>query len=209
MATHANERQELLLRVAAHDMDALQRLIVMYDAALRRTVAGHLNAALRRHIDPEDVIQQAYVSACKAIAECKFDSDKGFYKWLETIALARLADAQRARLAQKRDMRRELHDSADRRESSARLADRLVADGSTPSRKLARSEAVAAMSSSLARLSDDQRAVVELRFYEHRSVKDIARHLNKTEPAIHMLTHRALKRLRELMTSISEFLSRG
>ena len=83
-----------------------------------------------------------------------------------------------------------------------------TAGESTPSRQIAKDEAIAAVMSCLARLRDDQRTVVQLRFLEGRSVADVAEHLGKTEPAIHMLCHRGLTALRESMVSITHYLSR-
>jgi RNA polymerase sigma-70 factor (ECF subfamily) len=72
---------------------------------------------------------------------------------------------------------------------------------------MAQDEAIAALLSSLARLTDDQREVIRLRFLEGRPVAEIAGRLDKTEAAIHMLSHRGLKALEELMGSITQYLS--
>ena len=66
---------------------------------------------------------------------------------------------------------------------------------------------MAAVLSSLARLTEDQRDVVRLRFLEGKPVAEIAIRLGKTEAAVHMLSHRGLKALRELMTSLSDYIS--
>ena len=110
--------------------------------------------------------------------------------------------------AQKRDVAREVRDAPDATASYPDLVHRLAGGESTPSHRVAREEAVAAVLSSVARLTDDQRDVVRLRFLEGRSVAEVAERLGKTEPAIHMLCHRVLKVLRERMVSISRFLTR-
>ena len=64
------------------------------------------------------------------------------------------------------------------------------------------------MMTSLARLSEDQRAVVQLRFLEDVPVAEIARRLGKTETAVYMLCHRGLKSLRELLGSLTQYLTK-
>jgi len=77
----------------------------------------------------------------------------------------------------------------------------------SPSRELAKAEVSAALTSSLARLTDDQREVVRLRFLEGWAVDEVASRLDKSEAAIHMLCHRGLKDLRKVMLSMTRFLS--
>ena len=95
-----------------------------------------------------------------------------------------------------------MHGSSDAATSYPQLIERLTRSQSTPSRHLARAEAIAAVMSSLARLTDEQRDVVRLRFLESRSVAEVAAKLGKSEAAIHMACHRGLKALRELMESV-------
>jgi RNA polymerase sigma-70 factor (subfamily 1) len=209
------ERIAMVESVADGDQDALQRLIVHYHTPLRRAIATKIDASFRSYVDPDDILQQAYISAFTAIEQRQFsiaegqrDIVGGFYKWLEAIALSRLKDQERALQRQKRDVRREVRERADTTASYPDLVHRLATGESTPSRQIAREEAIAAVMSCLARLSDDQRAVVQLRFLEGRSVADVAAELGKTESAVHMLCHRGLKSLRELMVSITHYLTR-
>ena len=190
------------------DGDALQRLIIHYHPQLRTALDGLMDRGVRSFVDPDDVLQEAYASAYQTIARCRFDGPGGFYKWLERIALNKLKDQQRAAGRQKRDRAREIRDSAETGASYPDLVYRLASPDSTPSRQIARGEAVAAVVSSVARLTEDQRRVVRLRFLEGRSVAEVAAHLGKTESAVHMLCHRGLKSLRGLMVSISQYLTR-
>jgi RNA polymerase sigma factor (sigma-70 family) len=208
------------------DRDALQRLIVHYHEPLRAKVAAGIDAASARRLDAADVLQQAYVSAFKALsnqhrepAESINDRQKaasssphfggpgGLYKWLEQIALNELKNQRRALGQQKRDIRREVHDPRDSRASYPDLVQRIAVSESTPSRRIARDEAIAAVMSSLARLSDEQRDVVRLRFLEGRTVRDVAEQLGKTDTAVHAACYRGLKSLRESMVSITRFLT--
>ena len=206
--TNESERYEWIQQAVTGNADALQRLIVHYHGPLYGTIEGRMVAALRRQVDPEDILQQAYVNAFKSIGNCSFDGVGGFYAWLERIAVDRLKNTERNLRRLKRDIGRQLTRSAAGATSYPGLMARLTSPGATPSRSLAKREASAAMLSSMARLTDEQRAVVRMRFLEDRPVAEIAAELGKTEAAVHMLSYRGLKTLRELMGSITRYLTK-
>ena len=190
------------------DADALQRLVVEYHRSLHGVVDGAMDRSLRRHFGPEDILQAAYAAAFKAVSEARFDSPAAFYKWLETIALHELKNHRRSLQTKKRDAGREIHGSTGASTSYPDLLRRVAAPDSTPSRRVARSEAAAAILSSLARLPDGQREVIRLRFLEGKSVDEVAARLGKTKAAIHGLCRRGLRALRTFLVSISRFESR-
>ena len=207
-AMDEKERAVQVELAAKGDRDALPRLIVHYHVPLRRVLAGGMDGAVRRYIDPDDVLQETYIAAFKAVADCDFDGPGGFYKWLERIARNRLKNQQRALKQQKRDVGREVVRQTATTGSYPDLIQRVASPQSTPSRHMAREEATAAVMSCLARLTDDQRIAVTMRFLEARPVSEIAAHLGRSEMAVHMLFHRGLKALRKLMVSITDYLTR-
>jgi RNA polymerase sigma-70 factor (subfamily 1) len=202
------ERAALARQAVNGDGDALQRLIVHYHGPLYGTVEGRLDKSLRRHIDPDDILQQAYVKAFKSIRECTFDGPGGFYKWLERIALDRLRNAGRDLRAKKRDVRRNLSGSPAGTASYPDLVERLTSAGTSPSGHLARREAAAAVISSLARLTDAQRDVVRMRFLEDRPVAEIAATLGKSEEAVYRLCSRGLDALQKMLGTITRYLGK-
>jgi RNA polymerase sigma-70 factor (subfamily 1) len=201
-------------RANAGHADALQCLIVAYHSTLRRCLAGAIKPAFRRLLEVEDVLQQAYITAFRNLGNGRFEGPAHFYNWLEEVARKELLNMQRALRRRKRDVGRQLtearldgghHDPA---ASYPGLLDHLTANDSAPDHHLGRGEAVAAIMSCLARLSDNQRAVVQLRFLEDVPVAEIARRINKTEAAVYTLCHRGLKSLRELMGSLTQYLTK-
>ena len=198
---------ELVSAAAAGDADALQALLVRHHAEMRGIILTETDARLRAHLDPDDVLQQAYIAAFAALPDAAFESPAHFFNWLRKIALARLVDAQRALRRRKRDVARLAAVRLDASASYPNLLDRLTAGDPTPSRRFARDEAVAAVMSCLARLSPDQREVVRLRILEDVPVEQIAKRLGKTNASVYTLCHRGLKSLRTLMVSISRFLT--
>jgi len=187
------------------DPNALQRLIVEYHPVLHRRLMREARRQPPLIPDIEDILQDAYIAAFQGIKGCSFDTPAAFYRWIETITLYCLKDRKRASLRKKRDVRRVVALATPDRTSYMEFSQQLLADVSTPSRQLGRAETVAVLLTSLARLSDDQRNVVLLRFLEGLSVAEIAERLGKTEDAIHALCRRGLKSLRELMGSLSRY----
>ena len=231
------ERSHQVARAADGDADALQRLLVEYHDALHRLVDGAIDSSLRRRIEPEDVLQDAYVAAFRALkpAARRSDADEGactssdrgvagaanenpgavtperprfdgaahFYKWLERIVLNKVREVARGARRQKRNIAREVAARSQTTTSYPELLQRITGTGTTPSRAATRRESIGALLTSLARLSDEQRAAVRLRFLEDVSVAEIAARLGKTETAVYTLCARGLKALRERLESLA------
>lgn len=93
--------------VSEGDPDALQRLILCCHVPRRAAVAATLAHDLRHRLDPDDVLQEAYAKAFRALGQptatgtdpppVKFDNLGHFYKWLEGIALKAETPCSRAR----------------------------------------------------------------------------------------------------------------
>ncbi len=201
------ERAALVRQVTTGDAETFQRLYVHYHGVLHGKVAACIRADMRVHVDPDDVLQQACESAFKEVKGCKFDGPGGFYKWLERIALNQAKRDQQRIDSEKAHFPLKFRPRLTAATTYVDLFHTFAAKQDTPSRILAKSEAAAAMIFSLARLTDDQRTVVRMRFLEERSVAEVAAALGKTEPAVHMLCYRGLKELHKHMVSISRYLT--
>ena len=170
-----SQRGTQVQRAARGNADALQKLLVHYHRPLHGIIERRMPAGLRRHVDPDDILQTVYTTAFQRVSDCTFDGPAGFYKWIERIALDRLRDTERDLRRKKRDIGRNLSGAQGITTSYPRLIERLSAGGSTPSKHLAQRETSAAIISSLARLTEDQRSVVPLLIRESQAVFCLAR----------------------------------
>jgi RNA polymerase sigma-70 factor (ECF subfamily) len=204
-----SDRNALAQRASTGDPDALQSLIVHYHETLHHALADRIVENELRHLDPDDILQDAYVKAFQSVRDASFDGPGGFYKWLETIAVNQLADARRALHRQKRDVARRIDAPPAASTTYPDLFDRIAKDQSTPSRRLRRAEATAAVLTSLARLTDDQRQVIKLRFLQELTVPETAAIMKKSPDAVHMLTVRALKPLKNHLVGASSLIVRA
>ena len=83
--------------------------------------------------------------------------------------------------------------------------DLLAAHERTPSLSAAGHEAAALVEGALAGLKDDYREAIRLRYVEGLCVAEAAARMNRTEGALCLLCHRALRRLRETLGSSALF----
>ena len=87
------------------------------------------------------------------------------------------------------------------------LIDMLAAPGKTPSRVVARDEAVSAVEKALESLNEDQRRAIMLVHIEEKPVAEAAEAMGRTERSIHGLLRRGLEKLREVLGRESKFLT--
>ena len=161
---------------------------------------------LRTRLEPEDVLQNAYLGVFRRIDRFADRGSGSFLNWILTIVDHELIDVRRALYSRKRDIARETCRQADRTTRSYwGLLDRLGTDSATPSKIVRREEAVEALLASLSSLSQGQRRVIELRFLEGCSVAVAARLLGQPQDTIVTLTRTALQALREAMDRLGEF----
>jgi RNA polymerase sigma-70 factor (ECF subfamily) len=202
MATLGQPETELLLaRAAQGDGEARNRLLEAYRPRLRQLIGLRLDRRLAARLDPSDVVQESLADAAGKLSEYLRTRPMPFYPWLRSLALERLLTMYRWHIRTgKRSVRREelaLPPLPD--ESALELAERLFARGSSPSDRLARSEARAVVRAALERLSDRDRELLVLRHLEQLSIREIAGVLAISEGAVKVRHVRALERLRDLL----------
>jgi len=201
---------ELLADVKAGKTAAMDALLVASFDPLRAAIVKHMSGVLAKaQLEPEDVIQETYAACWANLANTEFGGFDSFLAWLRQIAENKLVDIQRAMLADKRDVRRQVSGWGVQSGSYVNLLDAVTSPLSTPSRGAARSEGLAVLMVRLQQLPEDYRQVIVWRLIEGLPVAEVAGRLNRSEAAVHMLFSRALKQLRELMGAPSNYLSQA
>jgi RNA polymerase sigma-70 factor (ECF subfamily) len=202
---HQVESDELVERAAAGDESARQQLLGAHRDRLKRMVAAHLDRRLAARVDPSDIVQEALLDAYRDFSEYLATRPIPVYPWLRQLAWERLLKCHRAHVkVQKRSVGREqpwelqIPD-----ESALRLADCLVAAGTSPSRRLIRDELRDRVRAALAAAPPRDREVLIMRHLEEMSAAEIAAALGITERAAKARHTRALERLRGLLDSHS------
>src|SRR3954471_13212600 len=142
MALDQLDTEELLNRAGGGDGEARQRLLARQRDRLRQMITVRLDRRLAARVDPSDIIQEALADAALGLDEYLRDRPVPFYPWLRRFAWERLVEVNRRHLqARRRSVAREERFDLNLPDQSARaLAARLLADGTSPSRRLMRQE---------------------------------------------------------------------
>ena len=152
---------------------------ILYRRYLDR-VYGYCFYLLGDHHDAEDATERTFLSALSAIDRFS-DDGSTFRSWLFRIAHNQLANTLRARSRQRVEPLDGVPEPASTGGDPARLAG--LADDARRLRD------------SVASLSEDRRQVVILRFVDGLSAREIGVVLGRSEGAIRVLQHRALREL--------------
>lgn len=181
----------------------LQRLAHAYGNELMEFVRRLIPADLSRLIDPQDVVQDAYIEAFQRLAEFAQGDDNATRRWLKTIARNRLVDLVRRHRSAKRDSRRTADEV--RRGSVVLLLQELATYSRTPSRSAADHEFFGAFQQTLGGLPPDYRNAIQLRYVDGLTFKEAAARMDRTVDATRMLAARGLRALRARMGTLSQF----
>jgi RNA polymerase sigma-70 factor (ECF subfamily) len=168
-------------------------------------VALRLDRRLQGRVSPSDVIQEAQLEAAERLAEYLRNPTMPFFLWLRLITGQRILALHRRHLgAQMRAAGREV--SMDRpylpQATSAALAARLLGRATSPSAAAIRAEMKARLQEALDCMDPIDREVLTLRHFEQLSTAETAQELRITEEAAKKRHIRALKRLKEILTTM-------
>jgi len=197
--SESRETQTLIDDARKGNESAAQRLIVLYHPRLKARLQRQMDHVMRSKIEPEDILQQVYMEAFRALSQFTYQGPDSFLRWLYAILDRKLIDEHRAMRAERRDVRREVKPAAasGNQTTYVDLMARIMSSGTTPSRVVRKVEAVNLVEECLNRLPGHYREVIQMRFIEGLPVADVAKHLERSIGSIHMICHRALRQLRE------------
>ena len=177
MAANADE-DLAAVRAAQKDPTAFG---VLYRRYLDR-VYSYAFYQLGDHHDAEDATARTFLAALRAIGTFR-DEGASFRAWLFRIARNTVANAHRSRARR-------------RTEPIEAIADPPAPDADPAGLSL-RADDARRVRAALAQLPDERRQVVLLRFADDLSAREIGQVLDRSEGAVRVLLHRALRELAE------------
>lgn len=174
------DEPEILARCRAGETDAYRILVERYQARARRLA----HRFLRSEADAEEVAQDAFVRAWRGLRE--FRGDAAFSTWLFRIVARRAMDrAAMIRLRRQRETPLEDVESAG-----------AAAGGAGPTDPAPTARDTRRIEGLLDTLTDSQRAVVTLFYFEDQSVEDVGRILSLPSGTVKTHLSRARAALR-------------
>lgn len=162
----------------AGSRDAYDRLFAMHTDRALLFIRSRIGPKLRKSLESQDVLQDAYLAAHQAFAEFTYTDDGAFIRWLCRIIDHRLCDLGDHFAALKRQP-----------------VEIPRSNPSGPISQLDRAEHRERVAQGLDKLSDDHRQVLLLRFFEGLSADEAGEKMQKTASAVRKLTARALVEL--------------
>jgi RNA polymerase sigma-70 factor (ECF subfamily) len=154
--------KELVRRVQKGDKRAFDLLFARYQHKIGNLVARYL----RNPQDVEDVTQEAFIKAFRALP--RFRGDSAFYTWLYRIAINTAKNHLVAR------GRRPPGVDVDVEDAEFMDGADLLKESESPESALARDELSAAIDRAIGQLPDDLRSAVTLREFDGLSYEQIA-----------------------------------
>ena len=146
----------------------------------------------RRVEDPEDVLGETMLDVARGLV--RFDGDEsGFRAWVFTIAHRRVVDAQRRR-QRRPSTPLPAHELAPLVEALEGSEDEMAA-------VVERLDATERLETLLARLTDDQREVLVLRYVADLDATTVGEVTGRSTNAVAAITRRALLRLEDVITA--------
>jgi RNA polymerase sigma-70 factor (ECF subfamily) len=172
--------EELFRRAAAGDRAAFDSLADKERAQLDTHVRSHLGAALRRNVDPEDIVQETLLRAFRSISQMEWRGEAAFRSWLRLTAEHVI-----------------LHAAQTNRRTQSPLDPDVPANDPSPSRVQRRDERFERLRQAIDGLPPDYREVIVLARIERLRIREIAKRMERSEDAVKQLLARALRKLRD------------
>lgn len=199
--------EELCQRASSGAEEAITQLLCYHHNRLLGFTIRKIGVDWQGKIEPEDVLQEAYVAIFAGISGFTFQGEDSFYHWASRIIDHRFLDQVRALRRKKRDAAREIALAPGSVSKHESMLNRLMPDFITASHVMRRQDAVAAMLTCMAKLPEEYRVTIQRLYLDEEPIKKVAEDLGKTEDALRRLAGRAVERLAACMGHASRYLS--
>jgi RNA polymerase sigma-70 factor (ECF subfamily) len=200
------ESTRRLEAAARGDRAAWGAVLAGHRDRLRRMVVLRLDRRLQGRIDPSNVIQEAYLEAARRLPEyLREPAPMPVFLWLRFLTAQALQALHRHYLgAQARAAGREISIGGGRipQVTSAALAAQLLGHHTRAREAAIRAERKLRLEEALNSMDAIDREVLALRHFEQLSSAECARVLELSESAATQRYIRALRRLKEILTSL-------
>ena len=188
------EFKTLLGEATGGDDFALAQLLWRHYDRLANFIRPLIPTDIRAHVDTDDLIQDTFTIIWKKITEVDIQNEQSFHAWARAILRRKLLDHIRAANCRKRAHRTEP-------DSEAKLS---LLESRTSLDRVLVSEREERLNAAIEKLNRRQRQAIDLRFLKQRTIAEVAQELDCTPGALHMVTRRALDRLRKELTDEPE-----
>ena len=176
-----------------------EHVMESFRPALMLLARSQLGLRFRRVLDDSDIVQQALLEAHNNRTGFRGTSSAECFAWLRKILTNTILDHVRCYTREKRNVELEVSLEQTIRGSAMRAEQWLMDRHSSPGERAERNEQLQQLATALMKLPEAQREAIELFHLQGCDLKDVARQMNRTGPAVAGLIHRGLRQLRTTM----------
>jgi RNA polymerase sigma-70 factor (ECF subfamily) len=207
--SHERDQTEVLLdRLKNGGQQALAEVFAHHRESLRRMIRWRLDRRLSARIDPSDVLQEVYIDAVQRVGGYLDKPSMPVSFWLRLLTGRRLLELHRQHLgARMRDASLEISLEYGHWPpvNPDCLAAYLTGSLTSPSQAAMRAEKETRLVEALGRMDPIDREVLVLRHFDELSNDEVAELFGIRKAAASHRYVRALERLREILSGMTDF----
>ena len=208
MTDGAPSEDRLLQQLADGQENVLAELFSLHRDRLWRMVNFRIDRRIYGRVDPDDVLQEAYLDAATRVSHYLKNPEITFFVWLRQIATQTLIDIHRRHIgAQMRDATREvaMHRAGLPQATSLSLTAHLLGHLTSPSQAALRAEASVLLEKGLASMDTIDQEVLALRHFEELTNSEVSEVLGIQQKAASIRYVRAISRLKKVLEKMPDF----
>lgn len=208
MTDGAPSEDRLLQQLADGQENVLAELFSLHRDRLWRMVNFRIDRRMYGRVDPDDVLQEAYLDAATRVSHYLKNPEITFFVWLRQIATQTLIDIHRRHIgAQMRDATREvaMHRAGLPQATSLSLTAHLLGHLTSPSQAALRAEASVLLEKGLASMDTIDQEVLALRHFEELTNSEVSEVLGIQQKAASIRYVRAISRLKKVLEKMPDF----
>ena len=201
-------QSEVLQRLADQGENAVAELFSMHRERLLKLVTFRLDARLKGRVDPDDILQEAYLDAAQRIEHFTSNPVTTVFVWFRLIVMQTMTNVHRRHLGTKmRDASLEVSKRAQQSSGStvASITQFLTGHLTSPSQAAIREEQTKQLAEALEDLSELDREILALRHFEKLSNAEAAEVLGIEAKTASVRYFRAIRRLRGVLEKLPGF----
>lgn len=201
-------QDEVLQRLSDQGENAVAELFSMHRERLLKLVTFRLDARLKGRVDPDDILQEAYLDAAQRIEHFTSNPVTTIFVWFRLIVMQTMTNVHRRHLGTKmRDASLEVSKRAQQSSGStvASITQFLTGHLTSPSQAAIREEQTKQLAEALEDLSELDREILALRHFEELSNAEAAEVLGIEAKTASVRYFRAIRRLRGVLEKLPGF----
>lgn len=212
--SHSIDEDQLRQALAEKPAETLSQQFAAHQQRLWRMVHFRMDPVLAARLDPDDILQEAWLAAAQRIDHFLNQESLSFFIWLRLVVGQTLIDVQRRHLGAKmRDAYREQSQLSSNfasrsdfsQNTSISLARRLIGNYTSPSGVAMKHEQAEKLRQAINEMDPIDREVLALRHFEELSNSETAQALQIQPKAASIRYVRAMRRLKSILESVPGF----